>query len=86
MKVAAIIGRGTKKDFIDLYFLLRIYSLQEILDLYSSKYPDGTLFVAIKSLTYFEDAESDPLPEMLEQIDWAEVKGTIVSAVRNLLA
>lgn len=86
MKVAAIIGRGTRKDFIDIYFLLKIFSLQEILDLYSSKYPDGTLFVAIKSLTYFEDAESDPVPEMLEAVNWSEVKKDIVSAVRNLLA
>ena len=30
MKVAAVIGRGTKKDFIDLFFLLQHFSLQEL--------------------------------------------------------
>ena len=33
MKVAAIIGRGTKKDFIDMNRLLQIFSLKEILDM-----------------------------------------------------
>ena len=31
MKISAITGRGTKKDFIDLYFLLKHYTLKEIL-------------------------------------------------------
>ena len=52
MKISAIEGRGTKKDFIDLYFLLNQYSLREILDLYMRKYQEGSLFVAMKSLSY----------------------------------
>lgn len=60
MKIAAIVGRGTKKDFIDLFFLLKQFSLREILDLYLQKYPDGSVFIAMKSLSYFEDAEPDP--------------------------
>lgn len=34
MKVNAIIGRGTKKDFIDMAFLLKEFSLSEILRFY----------------------------------------------------
>lgn len=82
MKIAAIVGRGTKKDFIDLYFLLRRFSLKEILDLYLQKYPDGSLFIAMKSLSYFEDAEPDPMPKMFEPVNWADVK----DAIRNNLA
>lgn len=37
MKIAAIIEWGTKKDFIDIYFLLKIYSLKEIFKFYSAK-------------------------------------------------
>jgi hypothetical protein len=59
MKIAAIIGRGTKKDFIDIAFLLQKFSLKEILDFYSLKYNDGSVFMALKSLAYFEDAESE---------------------------
>ena len=62
MKLSAITNRGTKKDFIDYYFLLKTYSLEELLDLYVRKFSDAQLFTAIKSLTYFQDAEADPMP------------------------
>lgn len=84
MKVAAIIGRGTKKDFIDLYFLLKQYSLKEILELYLQKYPDGSLFIALKSLSYFEDADADPMPVMFEDIEWTDVKSFIRETILTL--
>ena len=84
MKVAAIVGRGTKKDFIDLYFLLKKYSLRQILDFYMEKYPDGSLFIALKSLCYFEDAEPDPMPYMFETDDWDTMKTCILEAVSSL--
>ena len=84
MKVAAIIGRGTKKDFIDMNRLLQIYSLKEILDMYMQKYPDGSLFIAMKSLSYFEDAESDPMPFMFDEIDWGVVKASIREAIAGI--
>lgn len=84
MKIAAIIGRGSKKDFIDLYFLLRFFSLSDILDLYMLKYPDGSVFTAMKSLTYFEDAEPDPMPVMFEGIGWEAMKTTVLEAVKAL--
>ena len=84
MKISAIINRGTKKDFIDLHFLLKEMSLNKILDLYDQKYPDGSRFIAIKSLTYFEDAESDPMPYMFSDITWEEVKVSIIDEVRKL--
>ena len=81
MKVAAIIGRGTKKDFIDLNRLLQIFSLKEILDMYMQKYPDGSLFIAMKSLAYFEDAEADPMPFMFDETDWDSIKANIREAI-----
>lgn len=79
MKLAAITGRGTKKDFIDLYFLSKRFTLSEMLSFYERKYPDGSMFMVLKSLSYFEDAEQDPSPYMLEPIDWEEVKRHILS-------
>jgi len=84
MKVAAIIGRGTKKDFIDIFFLLKQYSLKEILDFYLQKYPDGSLFIAIKSLSYFEDAEADPMPVMFEEVSWPDVKAMIGESISTI--
>lgn len=84
MKIAAVIGRGTKKDFIDIDMLLRSFSLQELLELYMQKYLDGSLFIAMKSLAYFEDAESDPMPVMFEETNWEDVKTRIREAVIQL--
>lgn len=84
MKISAIINRGTKKDFIDLHFLLNEISLNDILDLYEQKYPEGSRFIAIKSLTYFEDAESDPMPYMFYDVTWEVVKASIIKEVQKL--
>ncbi len=84
MKISAIINRGTKKDFIDLHFLLQEMSLNHILDLYDKKYSDGSRFIAIKSLTYFEDAETDPMPFMFNDITWGNVKSSIIAEIRKL--
>ena len=72
------------RSSIDLFFLLKHHSLQELLDLYLQKYPDGSLFIALKSLSYFEDAEADPMPLMFEETDWADVKATIREAIASL--
>jgi len=77
MKLAAITGRGTKKDFIDIYFLLKQMSLQEMLENYLQKYDDGSLFLVLKSLVYFEDAEQDEMPFMLIPVEWADLKANI---------
>ena len=74
MKLAAITGRGSKKDFIDLYFLLQSFLLTEMLNLYEKKYADGSVFLVLKSLSYFDDADKQELPSMLKHIRWDEVK------------
>lgn len=84
MKLSAITNRGTKKDFIDYYFLLKRYSLEELIELYRQKYSDAQLFTSIKSLSYFDDAESDPMPDMIVPVDWDEVKSTIRNEVAKL--
>lgn len=70
-----------QKDFIDYYYLLKTYSLKELLGLYVRKFSDAQLFTAIKSLTYFQDAEADPMPRMTENLDWENVKKSIVDTV-----
>lgn len=85
MKLAAITGRGTRKDFIDLYFLLREFDLETMLRFYSEKFYDGSPFLVLKSLAYFEDAEQEPDPFMIGKIEWQSVKETISFAVIEYL-
>ena len=84
MKLNAIAGRGSKKDFIDLYFLLKEFSLEEILSFYERKYQDGSLFMVEKSLTYFDDADLQLQPIMYKDFDWEMCKKTIIEAVLKL--
>lgn len=83
LKINAIEGRGSKKDFIDLYFLLKHYSLQELLNFYTRKYPEYSLFRALMSLTYFEDAEKQLMPKMFVDIEWEEMKEYIRKEVAH---
>jgi hypothetical protein len=79
IKLSAITGRGSKKDFIDLYFLLNWMSLNEMLNFYLEKYMDGSLFLVLKSIIYFDDADTDELPDMLVPVSWKMVKTKITS-------
>ena len=85
MKLAAIAGRGKKRDFIDLYFSLQQYSLKELTQFYTKKYHDGSEFIVVKSLMYFDDAEKDENPIMLKKIDWISIKDHIGQIVTNYL-
>ena len=84
MKVNAIEGRGTKKDFIDMYMLLRHYSLEEIIAFYQQKYPNYSTFRALRSLTYFDDAEEQFMPRMFIDDTWEEMKQLIINKVKTI--
>lgn len=81
MKVNAIMGRGTRKDFIDLYALLQRYSLAEIMGFYQHKYPEFSEYRALLSMTYFDDAEMQDLPIMFIDTPWETMKKVIIKAV-----
>ena len=83
MKLNAIAGRGSRKDFIDLHYLLQKYSLKEMIAFYNTKYADGSEFMVLKSLTYFEDAESEEIPILFQKLDWNEIKFSIQKAIND---
>ena len=85
MKINAITNRGTRKDFVDLAFLLERFSLNEIFGFYMKKYPEANPALALRSLSYFVDAEMEPLPRMLKPFDWKEAKSRISEAVREMV-
>jgi alpha-D-ribose 1-methylphosphonate 5-triphosphate synthase subunit PhnI len=84
MKFAAVAGRGRKRDFIDIFFLLKEYSLKEMMAFYNAKYFDGSEMMVARSLTYFDDADGDEDLELLKDADWNTVKKTISKAVNSL--
>jgi hypothetical protein len=86
MKLAAINSRGTRRDFVDLFCLQEIVSLDRLLELATIKYADRPSFLAIaaRALAYFEDAEQQPMPTVLVPVNWAEVRGYCEAAARRL--
>jgi hypothetical protein len=88
MKIDAASSRGSKKDFIDIYFLLKKYTLENLIGFFEQKYKDinyNKLHI-LKSFIYFEDAENEPMPKMIQEVDWDKVKQNIREKVNEIMS
>lgn len=77
MKIIAISQRGRKRDFVDLYWYCNNYELLSSVLLRAVKqYPgqEHNMHHFLKSLIYFKDAESDPMPRLLFKTSWRIIK------------
>lgn len=76
MKLLAIIQRGSKKDFIDLYFIMNTCDVmpETLKALFIKKYGNFNPLVIHKAITFFEDADKEPEPKMLKPVVWKDVK------------
>ena len=86
MKIQAILGRGKKKDFWDLYELLQHYPLQQLIGWHRQKYPGQMLAISIpQAITYFVDADESETPVSLKGQSWESVKKGISRVVSDYL-
>lgn len=88
MKLLAVTNRGSRRDFVDLFTILQSgLSLQDYLNLLPQKYGPGRLnpYQVVTALTYFDDAEAEPMPHMLVPLDWAECKEFFSREVHSLV-
>lgn len=76
MKLAAIIDRGTRKDLVDLYYILQHVPLGDLFQVAAVKYARVRTFAisATRALAYFDDAEAFPMPQMLDRTPWPKMK------------
>lgn len=75
MKLSAISQRGARKDFVDLHALIRHHRpLAELLELYRKKFNVEDVAHVLFALAYFDDAEREPMPEMIWDVDWPTLK------------
>lgn len=88
MKLDAAATRGSKKDFIDIYFILKNggHTFADLFSAFSRKYAEVNynLMHIKKSLVYFANAESDPMPLMHIPTDWNAVKKFFESEVLKI--
>lgn len=79
-KIAAVSSRGTKRDFVDIYYILKndpSVSLSEALKLYDQRFQKlaSNKLHIVKSLDYFADADADNDPKMLtDDYSWEKIK------------
>lgn len=87
MKIDAISSRGSKRDFVDLYFILKKFnlSLKEFFKYFEEKYgsENYNVYHVLKSLVYYEDAEKDPQLNMLIQFSWENVKKLFIEQIKE---
>lgn len=76
MKLAAIVGRGTRKDLVDLYYIFQHVPIEDLFEVAATKYARVRTFAisATRALAYFEDAEALPMPVMIDHTPWATMK------------
>ena len=88
MKLVAIAGRGSRKDFADLFLILQNPpTLESYFDMLPEKYGASRIntYHILKSLTYFDDAETEPMPHMLVPFDWEECKAFFIRQARAIV-
>ncbi len=76
MKLAALINRGNRKDMVDLYFILQHVPLESLFEVAVVKYAKIRSFAvnAVRAMAYFQDAESLPMPRMIDKTPWQKMK------------
>jgi hypothetical protein len=86
MKLNALANRGTRRDFVDLYFIAQTYGLAGLLAQFERKFEQVhyNRVHVLKSLAYFADAEKDPMPDMLVPLSWQTVKSYFLQEVLKL--
>ena len=86
MKLDALLSRAARKDFYDLYFICQNVSLRQLLDLAPQKYANVRDFEVqtVKRLVYFENAEADIDPVMLQPVSWQTVKEYFIQQAKEV--
>jgi hypothetical protein len=86
MKLGAIISRGTRRDFVDLYLLTRHVPLSVLLERSPDKFGHVRDFPlqALKGLADFSLTGGEPMPTLAEPLAWETVEGWFTGEVRRL--
>ncbi|GAB4500697.1 MAG: nucleotidyl transferase AbiEii/AbiGii toxin family protein [Anaerolineales bacterium] len=76
MKLDALLSRAARKDFYDLYFICQRIPLAQLFALSSRKYGGVRDFETqtLKRLVYFENAEIEIDPVLIQRVEWRTVK------------
>jgi hypothetical protein len=85
MKFHAIIQSGKRlKDFIDIYYLLQHFNMQQMIEFFVKKYSYTNPMIAMKAVNFFDEIDEaiDP-PKLLQPITLAQIKKRIQEATQK---
>ena len=87
MKAVAISQRGDKKDFFDMYEILKTMSPRDLKNLFLEKFSEARIncYHILKSLFYFDDADQQPDPLSLNGTTREQVKASFVGHEKDLM-
>lgn len=88
MKLVAIIQRPAKRDYIDMFYLLKDFSLENIFNYCQEKYPNFNPYLALRALSYFGDVDNEKIEErgikiLDKSFSWEKTKKELVKKVKN---
>ena len=88
MKLMALMQRGAKRDYVDLYWILRDIPFSKIAENMVKRYGSNRVnpLVVGKALVFFQDADADPDPEYLgNHIAWSKIKKYLADHVQQFV-
>ena len=90
MKMEAIANRGARKDFYDLYQVLKDnrYTAEDLFSLFQRKYrtDSNAISFVVQGLSYFEDARDQQLGDLFKPADWKDIEKTMTQLSSDLAA
>jgi hypothetical protein len=84
MKLNAIATSGQRaKDFIDIYYLSELFTMEDMLSFFKAKYNQDNETFLLKSLIYFDEVDLSDWPVLLkdQNLKWNNVKKKLTSFV-----
>ncbi len=87
MKLTAISSRGAKRDFVDLYYICQHgIRLEHLFSRIHDKFPGSNVntYHILQSLLYFQDADGEPMPRMILDASWSDVKAYFTNQQHQL--
>lgn len=85
MKMIAIYQRPAKRDYIDIFFLLKNFDLGKIISLVKKKYPSFNEYLALRALSFFDDLEDEKgrIKILDKDFSWEEAQKKIFEEVKS---
>jgi len=85
MKLLAISQRGKRRDFIDMYYLIKMFNLDSIVKMTEKKFPEFDIYNGLRGLVFFDEADKDQevrrIKAFRDRLNWKTVKKFIQQKV-----